>query len=769
MDDVDLERIPRFTMLDPSTAMQQTDLQAQKQCANGMFNCTFDARHLDGIGQRGATFLGAHVPTSICTPSRYAILTGRLASSSPMYSRERDGRLGQRDAIDIFWDSYLEASGMRTNTLGSMLQNAGYYTGFVGKYHLTSASSELHSYARGEHGVFVVDADFSTSAQARNQALFDGLTRAREPLQESIRRSGFNYTGAVELGNVGETSQLGLGVHNAEWEAEAATVFLREANERIGAGAAEAFYLHMCTTLTHSPGPQSGICANGHLCEAGLLSRLPSTKMASRPEIFARAGGKRCGWAEFDSVHTIWMDEQVGAVLSQLRELGVERDTLFIALADHQRLGKGGLYHGTRTPMLLQWPARVSPGQVLPRDVLVSSLDIVPTALDAARVLPLSRAEFPRNAGSTINGRSLLPLLATTDSGKLSSVVHGGVGAPTAAINAGNVADDAAELEWRDSIWLEVGFGAAVKHSSGWQLTVNVLPDDANVPTPQSDGSTRSEKVADAIVLERTRLDLPEGGFTHTIDSRWRNGGGPIELTIFGEVESHSRFENAEMYPHFHDAEALVHTLIDPSMSTSFRWQCPRQLSCLQLLLRHHAIGRTHFNGAIVPFGIYTADSATWRHFNSGECDLRSLTLPPDSCNAAIEPHATGSVKPIVGFLYSPPPAPSHASPDLLTIVRPPPLPPFSPLPWHGGPSAAVGTRFNAVALAIAAEAVVGILLLLATVCLAYYFACRARIGLLESVRPRKRYVQMEGPHGVPVIVECTGSNVLTAGTQAAA
>ena len=59
---------------------------------------------------------------------------------------------------------------------------------------------------------------------------------------------------------------------------------------------------------------------------------------------------------------------------------GDEQNTLFIALADHQRVGKGTLYHGLRTPMVLQFPSRVPPGQTLPASTLVHKFDLRPTA-----------------------------------------------------------------------------------------------------------------------------------------------------------------------------------------------------------------------------------------------------------------------------------------------------------------------------------------------------------------------------------------------------
>ena len=105
---------------------------------------------------------------------------------------------------------------------------------------------------------------------------------------------------------------------------------------------------------------------------------------------------------------------------------GDEQNTLFIALADHQRVGKGTLYHGLRTPMVLQFPSRVPPGQTLPASTLVSSLDIVPTALDAAGLLhhpphPCVHAIIgaPTNLGRPrcSGGHYLGPILCTESTG----------------------------------------------------------------------------------------------------------------------------------------------------------------------------------------------------------------------------------------------------------------------------------------------------------------------------------------------------------------
>jgi arylsulfatase A-like enzyme len=68
-------------------------------------------------------FTDAHTPSSVCTPTRYGLLTGRYAWR---------GRL-ERGVLDG-WDPPLIESGRPT--LASFLQDRGYHTAIVGKWHL---------------------------------------------------------------------------------------------------------------------------------------------------------------------------------------------------------------------------------------------------------------------------------------------------------------------------------------------------------------------------------------------------------------------------------------------------------------------------------------------------------------------------------------------------------------------------------------------------------------------------------------------------------
>lgn len=80
--------------------------------------------HLDQLAQEGLKFTDAHSTTSVCTPSRFSLLTGQYA-----WRRQGTGVLpGDAKLILPTKDECM--------TLGSMMQQAGYRTAAIGKWHL---------------------------------------------------------------------------------------------------------------------------------------------------------------------------------------------------------------------------------------------------------------------------------------------------------------------------------------------------------------------------------------------------------------------------------------------------------------------------------------------------------------------------------------------------------------------------------------------------------------------------------------------------------
>ena len=79
--------------------------------------------NLDQLAAEGMTFLDAHSPSGVCTPTRYGLLTGRYCWRSRL----------KRGVLGGYSPPLLETG---QTTIASMLQEHGYRTGAVGKWHL---------------------------------------------------------------------------------------------------------------------------------------------------------------------------------------------------------------------------------------------------------------------------------------------------------------------------------------------------------------------------------------------------------------------------------------------------------------------------------------------------------------------------------------------------------------------------------------------------------------------------------------------------------
>lgn len=79
--------------------------------------------HIDRLVHEGLSFTDAHSPSAVCTPTRYGILTGRYSWRSRLKS-----------GVLVGVDSVLIEPGRRT--VGTLLQESGYHTAGIGKWHL---------------------------------------------------------------------------------------------------------------------------------------------------------------------------------------------------------------------------------------------------------------------------------------------------------------------------------------------------------------------------------------------------------------------------------------------------------------------------------------------------------------------------------------------------------------------------------------------------------------------------------------------------------
>ena len=98
------------------------------------------------------------------------------------------------------------------------------------------------------------------------------------------------------------------------------------------------------------------------------------------------------------------LDSLIGDLLATLEQSGKSPQTIVVYLGDHGAdllRGKRTCYEGgVRVPLIVRWPGRQEAGQV--RGELVSTLDLVPTLLEAASAEPIRG----------LAGRSLMALIA---------------------------------------------------------------------------------------------------------------------------------------------------------------------------------------------------------------------------------------------------------------------------------------------------------------------------------------------------------------------
>ncbi len=79
--------------------------------------------NLNELSEEGIMFMDAHTPSSICTPTRYGLLTGRYCWRSSL----------KRGVLKGYDTPLIEEDRM---TIAAYLKEKGYHTGIVGKWHL---------------------------------------------------------------------------------------------------------------------------------------------------------------------------------------------------------------------------------------------------------------------------------------------------------------------------------------------------------------------------------------------------------------------------------------------------------------------------------------------------------------------------------------------------------------------------------------------------------------------------------------------------------
>ena len=352
----------------------------QNPSSIGAFGGDTYTPNLDQMAKEGMKFTRAYVSSSVCTPSRYSFLTGRYAGNS--YSRLYLEAVGDKNCQGLpNFNVALERDKMN---VGNVLREAGYTTGFVGKFHLTSKLDFPEFYKGKEKWIDIpknARPGAETSAQFKHNEQWS---------RRYLKALGFSWAKNVYP----ENTPSPYSVHNPEWTTVAALEFI-EQNKK------GPFYLHLCSTLLHGPDKSWRKSMDRPLITGeGEVKSLPKV-MTPRNDLLKII--KEKGFDPNSHVAgEAWIDDSLGAIFRKLKELGIDDNTLVVFAPDHGRDGKASVFsHGSsKVPMIMRWPKGIGAGQVC--EELVQNVDLVPTFFE------LGKAAKPNSY--QIDGQSLLPL-----------------------------------------------------------------------------------------------------------------------------------------------------------------------------------------------------------------------------------------------------------------------------------------------------------------------------------------------------------------------
>lgn len=300
--------------------------------------------HLDRLAAEGMSFTDAHSGSSVCTPTRYGLLTGRYAWRSRL----------QRGVIDGFREPLLTAE---RQTLPAVLKREGYHTAIIGKWHLGFTLDVEETGAGKSPGT----ASAPIGARTTNGPLTSGFDVFYGV--QHARSMGTFFEGDRAVAHVKPVDALGLLTRRA----------VEYVRERARSG--RPFFLYFALTSPHTP-------------------IVPSAEWRGKSGLG--------DYADF-VMETDWA---VGEVLKAIDEANVADQTVVLASSDngcspqagtdrletqghfasaHFRGYKADIWEGGhRVPFLVRWPGQVRPGTQ--SSALVCMTDVFATVAEMLNV-----------------------------------------------------------------------------------------------------------------------------------------------------------------------------------------------------------------------------------------------------------------------------------------------------------------------------------------------------------------------------------------------
>jgi arylsulfatase A len=327
-------------------------------------NERLDTPNIDRLASQGIRFTDAYSAAPVCSPTRAAIMTGQSPARLGLTTHIPDRpQFAPKDAV-LRSAKTLDHLPLEHVTIAERLKQAGYTTGFFGKWHLSGKRKQADDNLtepdlRPEHQGF--DVNVGGCDYGGPPTYFDPYRiptieprRKGEYLPDRLADEAIGFMRAHR----DEPFFVALWNYTVHWPMEAPQGLIEKYEGRIGPGLKDPRY--------------------GAMIEA--------------------------------------MDTAVGRVLAALDELDLTERTLVIFTSDNGgydgvsdnrplRASKGHLYEGgIRVPLIVRWPGEVRANTICGTPVI--STDFYPTILAAAGL--------KTEADKRLDGESLVPLLKQT-------------------------------------------------------------------------------------------------------------------------------------------------------------------------------------------------------------------------------------------------------------------------------------------------------------------------------------------------------------------
>ena len=339
--------------------------------------------HIDALAREGMLFTQHYSGAPVCAPARCVLLTGKHTGHAHIRGNDEWKARGDVWNFKAMFDNpFLEGQRPIPDsviTIAEVLKKAGYQTGSVGKWGLGAPTTEGVPNKQG------FDFFYGYNCQRQAHTYFPlhlWRNEERHILNNKLVPPRANLAEGADPNDSTSYADFHLTDYAPELMHQEALSFIEKNKD-------QPFFLYYASPIPHVPlqAPKKWVT----YYRQKLGSEAPYTKKSYYPCQYPHA--TYAGMVSY-------LDEQVGELVSKLKELSLYENTLIIFTSDNGPTytggadspyfdsgrpfkseygwGKGFVHEGgIRVPMIAHWPGKIQPGSV--SDHISSFYDVLPT------------------------------------------------------------------------------------------------------------------------------------------------------------------------------------------------------------------------------------------------------------------------------------------------------------------------------------------------------------------------------------------------------